>query len=152
MYFDMNKVDSLKRFGCLGALAINVLVWCVLVWVIVTLCGCSQTRYVPVESVRTEYKDREVERIIADTITSTRFVWVKGDTIVDIREKERIHRIEIHDTCFIERHDSIAVPYPVERKLTWWQQTKMDLGGIAIGALAFAICSAVFWLILKFRK
>ena len=135
----------------MGGIAINVLAWVTLVCLIAALCGCSQTRYVPVESVRTEYKDREVERIIADTITSTRFVWVKGDTIVDIREKERIHRIEIHDTCFIEHRDSIAVPYPVEQKLTKWQQVKMDFGGMALGALALAICFAVLWLMKKFR-
>jgi hypothetical protein len=29
--------------------------------------------------------------------------------------------------------DSIQVPYPVEKKLSRWQQIKMDTGGIAIG-------------------
>ena len=63
--------------------------------IIIALAGivaCSTTKYVPVESVRTEYRDREVETFVADTVHNTRFVWVKGDTVVDIREKEHIRR------------------------------------------------------------
>lgn len=118
----------------------------------VLLGGCTRTVYEPVERVRTEYKDRDVERLVADTVHDTRFVWVKGDTVVDIREKEHIRRVEIHDTCYVVRTDSVAVPYPVERELTRWEQTKMDLGGVAMGVLAAAVCIAVVWLIKKFRK
>ena len=123
--------------------------------IIIALAGivaCSTTKYVPVESVRTEYRDREVETFVADTVHNTRFVWVKGDTVVDIREKEHIRRVEIHDTCYIERSDTIRIPYPVERNLTKWEQTKMDFGGIAIGAIIAVVCIAVVWLIKKFRK
>ena len=50
------------------------------------------------------------------------------------------------------KSDSIPVPYPVEKQLTKWQQTKMDFGGIAIGAVIAVVCVAVVWLIRKFRK
>ena len=127
-----------------------------LVLVMMLLCAlfgsCTTTKYVPVESVRTEYRDRDVERLVADTVHDTRFVWVMGDTVVDIREKERIRRVELHDTCYIERTDSIPVPYPVERSLTRWEQTKMDFGGFALGGVAVVICIAVMWLIRKFRR
>lgn len=136
--------------------------WCVVGWLLMCaalllalgmlLGGCTRKVYEPVETVRTEYRDREVERLVADTVHDTRFVWVKGDTVVDIREKEHIRRVEIHDTCYVERTDSIPVPYPVEKKLTRWEQTKMDLGGVAMGVLAAAVCIAVVWLIKKFRK
>lgn len=119
---------------------------------ILLLGGCAPTKYVPVETVRTEYRDREVERITTDTLTNTRFVFIKGDTVLDIREKERIHRVEIHDTLVFVRTDSIPMPYPVEKELTKWQQTKMDLGGIAIGAVIVVLCAAVVWLVKKFRK
>ena len=114
--------------------------------------SCTTTKYVPVESVRTEYRDRDVERLVADTVHDTRLVWVKGDTVVDIREKERIRRVELHDTCYIERTDSVAVPYPVERSLTRWEQSKMDFGGFALGGIAVVLCIAVVWLIRKFRR
>ena len=116
------------------------------------LTGCARTHYIPVESVRAEYRDRDVERLVTDTVRDTRLVWVKGDTVVDVREKERIRRVEIHDTCYIERTDTIRLPYPVEKQLSKWQQTKMDFGGIAIGAIIATACVAVVWLIKKFRK
>lgn len=115
------------------------------------ISGCTTTKYVPVENVKTEYRDREVEKLITDTIRDTRFVWVKGDTIIDIREKERIKRVEIHDTCYIEQTNTIREPYPVERELTKWEKAKMDFGGMAFGGVAIAICIAVVWLIKKFR-
>lgn len=127
-----------------------------LVLLMMLLCtifgSCTTTKYVPVESVRTEYRDRDVERLVADTVHDTRLVWVKGDTVVDIREKERIRRVELHDTCYVVRTDSVAVPYPVERSLTRWEQTKMDFGGFALGGIAVALCIAVVWLIRKFRR
>ena len=116
------------------------------------LCGCTHTVYEPVETVRTEYRDRDVERLVADTVHDTRLIWVKGDTVVDIREKEHVRRVEIHDTCYIERTDTIRIPYPVEKRLTKWEQTKQDVGGIAIGVIVTVVCAAVVWLIKKFRK
>lgn len=119
---------------------------------ILLFSSCTTTKYVPVETVRTEYKDREVERITTDTLTNTRFVFIKGDTVLDIREKERVRRVEIHDTIVFVRTDSIPMPYPVERDLTHWQQTKMDLGGIAIGGLGVIILVFFVWLISKIRR
>lgn len=143
------KPTTSRRLGC-----IIPTLGCILFWVVIicALCGCTSTRYVPVETVRTEYRDREINTYITDTVHDTRLVMVKGDTILDIREKERVHRVEIHDTLYILSTDTIRSPYPVEKPLTRWQQAKMDLGGIAIGALIITICAAVVWLIKKFRK
>lgn len=116
------------------------------------LTACTRSVYVPMESVRTEWRDREVERLVTDTVRDTQFVWVKGDTVVDIREKERIRRVEIRDTCFVERIDSIRVPYPVAKELTRWEQAKMDFGGMAMGGIVITLCIAVAWLIKKFRR
>lgn len=44
------------------------------------------------------------------------------------------------------------VPYPVERKLSWWEQTKLDFGGFSLGGLLAVLAVAVVWLIKKFRK
>lgn len=111
--------------------------WVAIITAGLCFCGCTTTKYVPMEFVRTEYKDRNVYSHTTDTVTSTRFVFVKGDTVIDFREKERVRSVEIHDTCYVMRTDSIAVPYPVERKLTRWEQTKMDYGGMAI----FTLCA-----------
>lgn len=94
----------------------------------------------------------------------------KGDTLrhdtehtvyrYSSREKELERKLLMRDSV-IERlrtelssikADSIPVPYPVEKKLTRWEQTKLDVGGMAIGGFAIALCIAVVWLIRKFRK
>lgn len=113
------------------------------------LTGCKTTKYVPVETVKTEYRDREVERLSTDTVTDTRFIFVKGDTVVDYRERTKTRIVEVRDTATVVKTDSVAVPYPVERKLTRWERTKMDYGGWAIGAVMAIIAAAVVWLRLR---
>lgn len=144
-----------KLMGITYAVAVFVAVAIVIyagIALVCLLCSCTSTRYVPVESVRVEYRDREVEKLVADTVHDTRLVWVKGDTVVDIRREERIRRVEIHDTCYIERTDSVQVPYPVERRLNKWEQTKQDYGGWAIVVLAVVVCVAVAWIARRFRR
>lgn len=76
------------------------------------------------------------------------------------REKELEHRVREQDSIINAlrlqlasvKSDSIPVPYPVERKLSRWEQAKMDFGGFALGGMAAALCIAVAWLIRKFRK
>lgn len=116
------------------------------------LGGCTLTRYVPVESVRTEWREREAERVLTDTVTDTRLVWIKGDTVVDIRERRERQRVEIHDTLYTERHDTVCTPYPVERPLSRWERTKQEAGGVAIGIATAALAFIIIWLIKKIRN
>ncbi|MBD5241452.1 MAG: hypothetical protein HDS59_05175 [Barnesiella sp.] len=120
-----------------------------LVFLAAMCCSCISTKYVPVETVRTEYKDNIHETHSTDSVTDTRFVFVKGDTVIDYRDRVRwIERI-VRDSIFIERTDSITVPYPVEKSLTRWQQIKMDYGGIAISFVFGILLGVVIW---RFRK
>ena len=144
--------DPARRWGCAGVCLLCALAIASAIWLAAALCGCSPTRYIPVERAHMEYHDHDVERLVADTVRDTRVVWIKGDTMVDVRKEERIRRVEIHDTCYVERTYTIREPYPVERKLTRWEQTKMDFGGMALGAIAVALGAAVGWLVKKFRR
>ena len=75
------------------------------------------------------------------------------------REKELEHKVEQQDSTIKAlrlqlssvKADSIPVPYPVERRLNAWEQTKQDVGGYAIVALAAIVCVAVVWLV-RIRK
>ena len=102
-------------------------------------CSCTTTKYVPVESVRTEHKDNIHEIHTTDSVTDTRFVYIKGDTVLDYRERIKWKERIVRDSIYIEHTDSIQVPYPVEKPLTKWQHVKMDFGGIAIGGLLAAV-------------
>ena len=114
--------------------------------------SCSRKVYVPVERVHTEFKDRVNEVTVHDSVTDSRLIYVQGDTVIDWRERVRWRNREVHDTVREVIRDSVPVPYPVERKLTRWEQTKMDFGGMAMGGLAIALCIAVIWLIRKLRR
>ena len=129
------------------ALAVGIV--CMLV---MALTGCTTTKYVPVEVVKTEYKDNVKEVHTTDSVVDTRFVYVKGDTIIDYRDRVKWRDRYVHDSIYIDRHDSIPVPYPVERKLSRWEQTKMDFGGMAFGGVAIALCFAVVWLVTRFKR
>ena len=140
--------------GCAVAASV-ILTWAVIMTALIILfffSGCTNTKYVPIESVRTEYKDKIRDVHTTDSIVDTRFVYVKGDTVFGYRDRTKWRDRIIHDTCTIIKSDSIPMPYPVERELSRWEQAKMDFGGMALGAVVVAICVAVVWLTKKFRK
>lgn len=76
------------------------------------------------------------------------------------REKALEHKVRRQDSTIRAlclqlasvKSDTIPVPYPVERKLTGWEQAKIDFGGEAIVAIVVTLIAAVVWLIKKFRK
>lgn len=110
---------------------------------IMLLSGCKTTRYVPVERMRTEYKDRvvAVHDTVRDSVLVLNDVYrhdsvsvrMKGDTVYVERwhtlrqtavDKGRtLQSIAAHDTLYLTRTDSVRVPLPVERKLTKWERT-----------------------------
>lgn len=106
------------------------------------LCLSScKTRYIPVESVRTEYRDRwRTDSVYArDSI----FLAVRGDTVriekYITRYRDRVVRDSILKT------DSIPVPYAVEKKvyveksLSWWQSFLIWTGKAVWGVLVLFV-------------
>lgn len=95
--------------------------------IIALLCCSCKTKYVMVESVRTD--TTYINKTQYDSIWMHDSIYLKeymkGDTVFlektkwQIRYKEK----QVHDTLIHERVDSIAVPYPVEKELKWRQRT-----------------------------
>lgn len=123
---------------------------------LVLASGCSRKVYVPVESVvsRTDTIYSAKVRVDSVIMRDSVAVFQKGDTVTITKYRDRYRVKELTDTVYQSAIDSvkISVPYPVERELSRWERTKMDFGGMAIGALVIALCVAVAWLIKKFRK
>jgi hypothetical protein len=75
--------------------------------------------------------------------------WLVKSEEMERTIQELLSRSEHKDTV----RDSIPVPYPVEKQvpaeLTWWQQTKMHIGGVVLWLIGIA---AVVWLIKKYGK
>lgn len=123
--------------------------WLAVAW---ALCGCTTTRYVPVESVRTEYRDRAVETLRVDTVASERTLYIKGDTIVDIRERWRVRVHEIRDTTVVCKTDSVAYPVEVPAELTRSERFYLRFGRGAWWALVGAVAGGALWLLRRIRK
>ena len=123
---------------------------------LVLASGCSRKVYVPVESVvsRTDTIYSAKVRVDSVIMRDSVSVFQKGDTVLITKYRDRYRVKELTDTVYQSAIDSVkvSVPYPVERELSRWERTKMDFGGMAIGALVIALCVAVAWLIKKFRK
>ncbi|WP_290169960.1 hypothetical protein [uncultured Muribaculum sp.] len=161
-----------------------------LILTLALLSACTTTKYVPVESVRTEYvhgdnsellnvikslteRLHQKEQQVDSLMQSYRELLVlsdKGDTLRHDREKivyRASHReseleklVESKNDSIREllrqlesvKSDSIRVPYPVERKLSRWEQAKMDFGGMAIGATVLLVVFVIAWLIKRYAR
>lgn len=110
--------------------------------VIVTFTSCA-TRYVPVEKVKTEYK--YIDKLQHDSVyikDSIRY-YIHGDTVFADKYYYLYKYLFINKTDSFIKTDTINIPYPVERKLTKWEQIKMDFGGLVLGVTTIIILIVV---------
>ena len=137
-YKGLSDEERIKA-GCM-----QVVAFIVMLIVGLALCAlfgsCTTTKYVPVpeyhtDTLRISHNTRD-SIYVHDSIR----VSEKGDTVRIERWHTQWRDRIVHDTIYQSKRDSI--PYPVEvpkevpAELTWWQQTRMHIGG------------AVFWLLL----
>ena len=136
---------------------IKGLLWGIIVCILISfLTGCKSVQYVPVETVRTDsvYVDRYQRDSIyqRDSVFVNR--WMAGDTIYQDKVVWKyVYRDKVrYDTVSILRSDSVSVPYPVERRLTKWEQIRLDVGGWAIGVVIITILIVIGCIVYKLKK
>ena len=121
-----------------------------------TLTGCTLVQYIPVESVT--HDSIYISKLERDSIHVHDSIYLEvkqqADTIIKTKYVQKVvYRDALRtDTFFIERVDSVQVPYPVERKLTKWESVKMDIGGIAIGGVVVMVIGAALGWIIKRKR
>ena len=119
---------------------------------VIALCSCT-TQYVPVESVR--YDSLYFAKIQKDSIfvQDSVFVREKGDTVFKDRFKLVYKYVMVKDTMLVVRTDSVMIPYPVEKRRTWWEQTKIDIASTAVIIVAIILLYFLMkWIIKRTRK
>lgn len=109
--------------------------------------GCSKTIYIPVESVKTEY--RNVLQRDSIYILDSVFMSVKGDTVYKEKYKtiykDKLKRDSIHI------NDTIRIPYPVDKivevnKLNWFQKISMyGFTSIIVGLIIWFLIKIKVW-------
>ena len=125
----------------------------IIILLILAVCFTScRTQYIPVESVRTEYKTRDSTRYDSIYQRDSIYTLVKGDTVYQHRYKYLYRYLTTNRTDTILKSDSIRVPYPVEKQLTRWQILRMELGGWAFGIIILFTLIIAWWLLYRLRK
>lgn len=102
-------------------------------YIMFSFIGCTTTKYVPIENVRTEY----INKVEKDTviINNDRLIKEKGDTVY-ITDVKYVYKTK-NKIDTILRVDTIPIIQEVEvikevNRLKDWQVGLMILGGVAI--------------------
>ncbi|WP_270438521.1 hypothetical protein [Bacteroides bouchesdurhonensis] len=111
-----------------------------------------RTQYVPVETVRTEYKTRDSIRIDSIYQQDSVYVLVKEDTVYQYKYKYLYKYQYLNRTDTVIKIDSVQVPYPVEKQLNRWQSIKMELGGWAFGIIILFTLIIIGRIVFKLKK
>lgn len=121
----------------------------------VLLIGC-RTKYIPVETIRTQYIAktdtllRQDSIIMHDSVT----IYTRGDTIYQTRltYKDRLRYIYKAKTDTIHQTDTITnvVTVEVEKKPTFWAKAKQTAGDVAL-VIVFIGLLILIWNFIRVR-
>lgn len=132
-----------------SAMRQRIYIWIAVGIALLLLFGsCRSIRYVPVETIRTDSLYLSVHE--RDSIHIKDFVYIKekGDSVIVDKWHTVYRDRRTRDTIYIEKEKEVMVPYPVEKELTWWQKTKLELGEFSIGVI-LVLLIVVIWLVKK---
>lgn len=137
------------RAGCGGP----VLMACLLLAFLLYSC---KTQYVPVEMVRTEWKTQYIHDSIRVEVSKNDCTSIehRGDTVfVDrwhTQYRDRWRDRIVNDTVIKEKE--VQVPYPVERKLTRWEQFCLDYGKVTTGGTVVCLFLIIAYLVRRIKR
>jgi hypothetical protein len=139
-----------EQLATLHILLTPILCFIALLIVAALLSGCRSVKYVPVETVR--HDSTYIYKVQRDSIheRDSIFVLIKGDTVYKYQYRYLfVDRARV-DTFYVNKTDTISVPYPVEveKKLSWWQQLKLQLTDWLLLGIGFVI----IWLVIRNRR
>jgi hypothetical protein len=109
--------------------------------------SCTRTVYVPQTSIQrdsiylTQYKRDSI--YLHDSV----FIRMQSDTLrIEKWHTKYIEKVNT-DTLYIERTDTLRVPYPVEKKISWWDASRIVLKSIpTMFIITLAIVLPVYFL------
>lgn len=113
--------------------------------------SCRSVKYVPIETVKTEYRTRDSIRYDSIYQRDSVFLYQKGDTVYQYKYLYKYKYLTLRQTDTVAVTDSVRVPYPVEKSLTPWQAVKLKTGGLAVGLVAVLLLIVAARLFCKFR-
>ena len=141
-YKGLNEKERIK-VGCLQGAAFVVLIIMGLL-LCSMLSGCTTTKYVQVPVVHNDTTIVTKHQRDSIWLHDSTYIKEKGDTVRIEKWHTKYVEKQVHDTTYIANADTIREVFTneVEKPFTWWQQTKMHIGAIALYLLALL---AVIW-------
>lgn len=114
--------------------------------------SCRTTEYVPVEVIKID--TTYINHIQRDSIYQRDSVYIlnRGDTVLITQTKYLYRDKLVRDTVYASRTDSVQVPCPVERKLTKWEQIRLDMGSWTIWTIIIVILIVIGYMIYKLKR
>lgn len=116
------------------------------------ICSCRTVKYVPVETVRIDTVYSNYSRMDSIFVRDSVYINQKGDTVTEYRYKYVYKYKDRIDTLYVSSRDTVSVPYPVEKELTAWQQTKVNYGGWAMVIVFAFVLVVVGKMVYKLKK
>ena len=117
-----------------------------------SLWGCKPYKVAQRETVIKDslyIVQRMIDRVLIRDSVYERHV---HDTVYKYKERETVRYLSLRDTLYIEKRDSVSVPYPVERQLTKWEAIRMRLGDILLIIVNIGLIYVVIWLIRRRKR
>lgn len=160
----MEEELGTRSEGCAGA-GVTVLIIIAALATLLLMCSCRTTRVleqVPayVHDTTTVYRYQVRHDTLHSYTRDSVFVYTKGDTVyhnaVRIVDNSRVvYRCDtVHSNKVVERPVVVTKTQvkEVEKRLTKWQRTKMQLGGWLLAMLAAVLLGGAVYGIIKLRK
>ena len=117
-----------------------------------SLLGCKPYKVAQRDTVVRDslyITQRMIDRVLIRDSVYERHV---HDTVYKYKERETVRYLAMRDTLYVERRDSVSVPYPVERELTKLEATRMRLGDILLVIANIGIIYVVIWMIRRRKR
>ncbi len=142
----------MKKKGYFWGWIFALVMWVVAIILASMLSGCRSVKYVPVEVAK--YDTTYINKVQRDSIYQLDSIYIrdKGDTVLITKTKYIYRDKLIRDTVYTSRVDSVQVPYPVEKKLSRWQQFKVDAGEWVLGMFIVMMLSFVGYMYINKRR
>ena len=151
------KARDTRFVAAYGAIVTWLALMLIAMAALLLLGGCTRKVYVPTEHIVYSTDTVYEAALRVDSVIQRDSVAVvqKGDTVLITRYRDRYRVKERTDTVYKAKTDSVRVrePYPVERELTKWEQTKMDFGGMfLVGLIAVWVAAVIVWIVKRKRR
>ena len=117
-----------------------------------SLLGCKPYKVAQRDTVIRDslyITQRMIDRVLIRDSVYERHV---HDTVYKYKERETVRYLAMRDTLYVERRDSVSVPYPVERELTKLEATRMRLGDILLVIVDIGIIYVVIWMVRRRKR